>query len=195
MTRAFAAAALAAALLPACAAVVSPPTDDNTGPAPVPSALNLTQEGPLAAPAYGSAQLSYYGGPVISHAKVHTIYWSSAVMFQPQLDAFYGAITQSAYFDWLDEYHTPTQHIGRGSFAGHYVDEAAPAGTSITNQQIQVELGRLLDAGKLPAPTADDLYVVYFPPGVTVTMDDGSLSCQAFCGYHFTFTHNGSNVY
>ena len=35
----------------------------------------------------------------------------------------------------------------------------------------------------VPQPTANSLYFVFLPPGVTVGLDGGS-SCVSFCGYH-----------
>ena len=190
-----AASVLAITLLPSCAAIVSPSTDDNTGAALTPSSLHVMDDGRIEMPAAAGAHLTYYGGPVISKVRVHDVYWGAGVQFRSQLDSFFKAITQSPYFDWLDEYATPTQHISRGSYAGGFVDGAAPMDKTVTNQQIQAELARLLDAGSLGPLTANDLYMVYFPPGVSITMDDGSQSCIAFCAYHFTFVHHGQNVY
>src|SRR5438552_10606849 len=65
--------------------------------------------------AAAAAHLNYYGGPVLSHVKVVTLYWNSKVNFQNELDAFYGAVTNSAYMDWLSECNTPSQTTGRGS--------------------------------------------------------------------------------
>jgi hypothetical protein len=149
---------------------------------------------PAVHPNATGAQLVYYGGPVLSKVKVFTVFWNNSVAFQSQLNAFYTAVTNSAYFDWLSEYNTPTQTIGRGSFLGSLVDPTPPAATSITNVDIQTELGKLIDAGKVPAPTADTLYMVHFPPGMSIDLD-GSGSCVVFCAYHNTFVHNGVNIY
>jgi hypothetical protein len=140
------------------------------------------------------ANLQYYGGPVISKVKVYTVFWNNQVQFQSQLNAFYTAVTNSAYFDWLTEYNTPTQTIGRGSFLGSLVDPSPPAATSITNVDIQNELSKLIDGGKIPKPDADTLYMVHFPPGLSIDLD-GSGSCVVFCAYHNTYVHNGINVY
>ena len=149
---------------------------------------------PAVRPDVTGAQLVYYGGPVLSKVKVFTVFWNNNVQFQSQLNAFYTAVTNSAYFDWLSEYNTPTQTIGRGSFIGSLVDPTPPASTALTNVDIQTELGKLIDAGKVPAPTADTLYMVHFPPGVSIDLD-GSGSCVVFCAYHNTFVHNGVNIY
>jgi hypothetical protein len=182
---------LAGGLLIACANV-SPSTDDDTAAPVAPSSLQLTQDDETAAPS-ADAQLTYYGGPVLSNVSVHAVYWNAKVKYQSQLDGFYQAITQSEYFDWLNEYDTSTQHIGRGQLAGSLVD--TQTATTVTNQQIEDELARLIDAHKLPSPTANDLYMVHFPPGVSITDNDGGASCQVFCAYHSTFTHKGKNVY
>jgi hypothetical protein len=182
---------LAGGLLIACAGTAGT-TDDDTSAPTAPSALHLTEDRESAAPT-PNAQLTYYGGPVLSSVNVHAIYWNQKVKYQKELNAFYQAVTQSEYFDWLNEYDTPTQHIGRGQLAGSFVDKQS--GTDVTNSEIEAELARLIDAKKLPSPTADDLYMVHFPPGVTVTQDDGSASCQVFCAYHGTFKHKGKNVY
>src|SRR5205807_193474 len=92
------------------------------------------QQSETAAPT-STAQLTYYGGPVLSSVKVHAVYWSAKVKYQTELDGFYKAITQSAYFDWLDEYDTPKQHIGRGQLAGAFVD--TQTGTEVTHEQIE----------------------------------------------------------
>ncbi len=149
---------------------------------------------PAAVPNATGAQLAYYGGPVLSNVKVFTVFWNNSVAYQSQLNAFYTAVTNSAYFDWLTEYDTPTQNIGRGSFLGSLVDPSPPTATSITNVDIQTELGKLIDAGQVPAPTADTLYMMHFPPGLSIDLD-GSGSCVVFCAYHNTFVHNGVNVY
>ena len=69
--------------------------------------------------------------------------------------------------------------------------------------QIQSELLAQITAGHLPAPVLDaagnpnTLYMIFFPPGKTITQG-GSNSCQAggFCAYHGTTSTllNGKNV-
>jgi hypothetical protein len=150
-----------------------------------------TRSGPQ--PRAAAAHLKYFGGPVIANAKIYVVYWGSQVRFQDQINAFYPAITDSAYFDWLSEYDTPTQSIGRGSFGGAVVDTRAPTGPNIGDAQIQAEIGKLIDAGTLPPNDANNLYMVYFPPGVKITGPQGAgSSCVQFCAYHGTFTKNGT---
>jgi hypothetical protein len=148
------------------------------------------------APGPAGAALKYFGGPVLANVKVYAVYWGSHVQYQDHINAFYPAITNGAYFDWLSEYDTPTQHIGRGSFGGAVVDANPPSGTSVTDAQIQAEIGKLIDAGKLPPNDGNNLYMMYFPPGVKITGPQGAgSSCVEFCAYHGTFVRNKANAY
>ena len=151
-------------------------------------------KGPQTASAPAGAKLVYNGGPVLSNVKVYTVYWGASVPDQASLNKFYGDITSSAYYDWLTEYNTPTQTIGHGSFGGSVVDTTPPAGSTVTDLQIQQDITKLINAGKLPPNDANNLYMVHFPAGVTITMG-GSSSCVQFCAYHGTYTLNGKNAY
>ena len=142
------------------------------------------------------AKLTNYGGPVISSVKVWAIYWGSSVQFQDHLNAFYPAITNSVYFDWLSEYNSSTGSIGRGSFGGSVVDTTAPTTGTVTDAQIQARIAKLIDAGKLPANDGSNLYMNYFAPGVTVSGPNGSgTSCVEFCAYHGTFSRSGKDAF
>src|SRR5262249_1952098 len=47
----------------------------------------------------------------------------------------------------------------------------------------------------LPKNDGNSLYMVYFPPGISISMG-GSSSCQAFCAYHSTLQRSdGSYVF
>jgi hypothetical protein len=142
-----------------------------------------------------TGNLTYRGGPVLQHVSVVTVFWGNGVQFTSQLDSFYGTVTNSAYYDWLSEYDTtnPTQVIGRGSFNTSFHFTNGATGT-IDDSQISASLGTLIDNGSVPAPTANTLYAIHFAPGITITQG-GSASCQVFCAYHNSFSHNGTNVY
>ena len=144
-------------------------------------------------PARG-AQLLYYGGPVISQVKVWTVYWGPNVPDTTALDDFYKTIVDSPYLDWLSEYNTPKQQIGRGTLGGSLLDGNPPAGNVIDDNQIQAELERLIDGGLLPPNDGATLYMVHFPPNITITAG-GDTSCVEFCAYHGTAVHKGSNLY
>src|SRR5437899_2937502 len=68
--------------------------------------------------------LQYYGGPVISSAKVYAIFWTDKVAAETKtkIGPFFENILDSNYMDWLSEYDTDLtavngrpgtrQHIG-----------------------------------------------------------------------------------
>jgi hypothetical protein len=140
------------------------------------------------------AHLNYNGGPVLSSVKVVAVYWGSGVALQSHLNSFYAGITNSAYFDWLSEYDTPTQHIGRGSFAGAKVITPSTKSKSLTDAQIQKEISKQITAGHLPKNDANTVYMVHFPPGISISMG-GASSCVQFCAYHGTFTKSARMVF
>jgi hypothetical protein len=125
---------------------------------------------------------------------------------------FYGDLTgaNSGYTSLLTQYNTPAsggtnQTIGNGTFDGLFqiVPSAGNNGSTISDTQIQSELLAQINAGHLPAPLLDaagnvnTLYMIFFPPGKTITQG-GSSSCVAggFCAYHGTTSTllNGHNV-
>ena len=92
--------------------------------------------------------------------------------------------------------------IGVGKGGGHVrlPDSLGPgqgtvSNNSIADEQIQAFIQQEITASALPAPTADTIYAMYFPPSTTVVLDN-SVSCQQFGGYHSAtqVTDNNNNV-
>jgi len=118
--------------------------------------------------------------------------------------------TNSGYITLLTQYNTTipegtNQTIGYGTFDGLFqiVPSDGNNGSTITDDQIQAELLAQITAGHLPAPLLDaagnvnTLYMIFFPPGKTITQG-GTSSCQpgGFCAYHGTTsnTFNSNNL-
>ena len=184
------------------------PWRDPNGPVQVPLVGN-------AAPA--GAHLTYFGGPIISNVQVIQVLYGSgsynaqvAGTASPSMGQFYSDITSSGLIQLLQQYNTTVsggtnQTFGNGSFGGLFqiVPSAGNNGSTISDTQIQSELLAQITAGHLPAPILDaagnpnTLYMIFFPPGKTITQG-GSNSCQAggFCAYHGTTSSlfNGKNV-
>lgn len=162
-------------------------------------------------------QFNYYGGPVISHAKVYTVFWGPAISqeIKTAMPVFYSGLVNSTYMDWLSEYSTnrnaingrpgTMQTIGRGSYGGTIMITPSARGVpnragTLSEDQIRAELELQVNAGKLPQPTADSLFMLHFPSGVKITIPDGNggiaTSCQAFCAFHGGFTtKKGLNLF
>jgi hypothetical protein len=175
--------------------------------------------GPINFAAPAGAHLSYFGGPIISNVQVVQVLYGSgsynaqvAGTTSPSMGQFYGDITGSGsgLVSLLQQYNTPVsggtgQTFGNGTFGGLFqiVPAAGNNGSTITDAQIQSELLAQITAGHLPAPILDaagnpnTLYMIFFPPGKTITQG-GSNSCQAggFCAYHGTTSSllGGKNV-
>jgi hypothetical protein len=143
-------------------------------------------------------QLIYYGGPVISHAKVYSVFWGNRVnqTTRTQVGGMLAAAVNSTYMDWLSIYNTnitavdgrqgTSQAIGRGVFMGDIDIAPRFASNRIDNNDIMVELETQIDIGALPRPDENTLYMIFFPPGHTITVE-GSSSCSSFCAYHEGF--------
>jgi hypothetical protein len=155
------------------------------------------------------AHLSYFGGPVISNAHVvQVLYGTGSYNLQvagsssPTMGNFFSDLlgTRSGYIDLLRQYSTDisggtNQIIGSGTFGGLFqiIPSAANNGSTIDDSNIQAELLAQINAGHLPGAVLDaagnvnTIYMIYFPPGKTIT-ERGSRSCVAggFCAYHGT---------
>ena len=162
-----------------------------------------------------SCNLQYWGGHVIPNVKIYAVFWGSGVnaTIQSSIGGFFTALTNSAWMDMMGEYRTDItpvgggsgtgQLIGRGQFAGPPItispsSSATCVGRSTSNRlpdsAIQAELVAQINAGALPEPDQNTLYMLYFPPGCA-TSDGSSRSCVDFCAYHSTLSRLGSNVF
>ncbi|HEY2498559.1 MAG TPA: hypothetical protein VGK24_15970 [Candidatus Angelobacter sp.] len=165
----------------------------------------------FAAPA--GAHLTYHNGPIISNVQVvQVLYGSGSYNAQiagtstPSMGNFFSDITSSGLITLFQQYNTNIsggtgQVFGNGTFGGLFqiVPSAANNGSTIDDTNIQAELLAQISAGHLPAPILDatgqpnTLYMIYFPPGKTITQG-GSSSCVGggFCAYHGTTSNTFS---
>jgi hypothetical protein len=120
--------------------------------------------------------LTYYGGPVVSNPAVESVLWGAGTYLPevtgsttPNMDTFFGHVTNSAYTAWLGEYDTTTQSgprsnqvIGAGHFVGRktITPSAAANGTTVDDTANQKELLDQVDfstrwtpASSLPRPS------------------------------------------
>jgi hypothetical protein len=149
----------------------------------------------LAAAPQVPPQLTYRNGPLLTSVQVFTIFWGAGWNTAPQSDLlpkvndFFDFILSSQLMDQLGEYSVPGKAIGRGSLTGTISLTTPAPGKTVDDSAIQQFLQQQISAGILPATTANTLYFVFLPPGVTVTQGC-SASCQVFCGYHDAINNN-----
>ena len=184
-------------------------------PAPASAAAATNGQAPQCR---GNCDVRYWGGRVISNVKVYAVFWGPGVdsEIESGIGDFFAALTSSDWMDWQNEYRTDVaaegggagtgQLIGRGTFAGPALRIAPSplagcAGRSQSNPlldaAIQSELAAQIDAGVLPPPDANTLYMLFFPPGCVISSDGAHNSCAfgGFCAYHGTLTRAGESVY
>jgi hypothetical protein len=150
--------------------------------------------------------LTYYGGPVISNPRVVMVLYGSgtyipeiALSTTPNVETFYTAVVNAGYLDWLSEYNTPTQNIGRGTYGGHFqiTPSAGNNGATIDDTNIQAELLAQINAGHLPSADANTIYMIHFPAGKSITLAGTAGSCVngGFCAYHGSISHSPTHIY
>jgi hypothetical protein len=140
-------------------------------------------------PAASPAQLVYNNGPLLTAVQVFTVFWGTAWQQAPLSDTlqsvngFFDYIVTSLLIDQLAEYNVPGKTIGHGSRIGTTTLTTSDPGTSVDDSAIQQMLNTNIANNAFPQATANTLYFVFLPSGVTVTAG-GSSSCSSFCGYH-----------
>ena len=157
-------------------------------------------------------RMSYFGGPVLSSAKVEGVFWGTGNFTAGagpggEMPAFYTAIGGSDWWAGLTEYNTTltggtNQIIASVSSLGETtITPSAPNdGSTITDAEMQNELAAQITAGHLPAPTLDSTgnvetdYALYFPDSKTECIVTGECNTNVFCAYHNSFSYNGLDV-
>jgi hypothetical protein len=139
---------------------------------------------------------------VLSHVKVDVVVWDawsygSAVPLTGtrSISSFFAGVTASKYLDWLSEYDTAKQHIGRGTLEGVYTvhPPSSANGATVSSTQIAAALRSMIASGQLPRPSTSRLYAIFFRAGQTVTTLDGN-SAADFCAYHDTMAYSSSST-
>lgn len=138
------------------------------------------------------AHLTNYGGNIIETPTYTNVYWgafwtSGAGLAERQhCNSFTQTVATAPEFaSVLAEYTGPGgKTIHPGVYSGEKLISGEP-GASIDDAQIKTTIQSWVDAGLVPAPSLDVVYVLYFPQGTSIKMGaDGS--CAQFCGYHST---------
>jgi hypothetical protein len=131
----------------------------------------------------------------VSNAKIYVVHWGPNVVadIKNGIGEFYSAVASSNMMDWLDQYQTTgksldgrdgtNQHIGKGQYLGAVTITPSLTSNRIDDTDIQAEMQRQIDAGKVPHPDDNTVYMIYFPPGIKITAA-GMMSCSQFCAYH-----------
>ena len=187
-------------VLPTPAAVHSP-HDTQPTMAPVSSGVSVFPA------SYGSGNLSYHGGPVISGAAFYALYWNSAVANSTQTSLGYTSLLDqmNAFVASFGNDAPYSQSKGDFPIVQQYdstITSTVPlwgfkvaserTKSSISDSGIRSFITGLFNS-RAVAASSNTIYGVYLPPGMKVTMSGGA-SCSTFCGYHGHFNYGGVDI-
>jgi hypothetical protein len=136
-------------------------------------------------------QVKYWGGPVIEHPRVATLFWgkewkqdSTDSALAQYLNAFLQDLFADGRFMMnLSQYSVGPYKIGNGQLLGTATDDTAPP-ARVTDDQSQSEIQAMIAAGQLPARDANAIYCVFLTPHVVAENNRGEDSEHDFLGYH-----------
>jgi len=131
------------------------------------------------------------GGAVVAHPKIVPVVFDSDPLAH-DIETFMGAWAGTTYWQtMLADYGIDKPVV----LPVAHVTETLPS--TIDDSDIQTWLAAHVDGTHdgFPAPDADTLYALFYPPGVTVTYGGLGSSCSAFHGYHgAATTSSGANA-
>ncbi|KAJ3317377.1 hypothetical protein HDV06_001667 [Boothiomyces sp. JEL0866] len=119
------------------------------------------------------------GGPVVSNIQVTPIFYGD-YKYPHEMEQFYEEVVDSSYMDWLKEYNTNTQKIGRGKgFKGVYLKKTK---ATMTVKEIE-ELFEWLIEKNLIQPNPNSYYPIHLEKDVLI-QDPKQKMCVDYCAYH-----------
>ena len=155
---------------------------------------------PYPAPHTAMPQVDYNGGRILQNPKIVTITWAQddATMVS-RMQQFGDVITSTAWWTAVSSEYCQQPNnkpcIGAGTGGGHVVIQDAPASSYTDSSQggpstVQDFIHDHVVGGNgitadFPTPDENTLYVLYYPAGVSITLD-GEASCDTFGAYHNT---------
>ena len=148
------------------------------------------------------SNLSYHGGPVLTSAKVVSIFWGPSGTWGTQQNPSLLVSTLLAFtanFGNTDEYNVITQYSGiqkTGLSNVNWIDNTTPP-NNVSDTALQGEVKKILDAHYGSVADGSTIYEVFLPPG-SFSSFGNSDSCGGpnlvFCAYHSSFSYKNVDV-
>ncbi|KAJ3224795.1 hypothetical protein HDU81_008348 [Chytriomyces hyalinus] len=114
-----------------------------------------------------AAGVSYHNGPVVSNIEITAIFYGK-VPYQKTVIDYYTQITDSVYMDWLAEFNTPSQRIGRGKLVASF-NETNNIKTRLKDStDVHGYLISLVKAGKI-SPNNNSYFAIHFVSGFVLS--------------------------
>jgi hypothetical protein len=142
-----------------------------------------------------SGHIPYAGGSVIAQPRVVVVLWGNHIdaTVVTKIVNFYLALVHGSFMHFVSEYSIIGTPVGAyGSAVGPYIITPSHTGTLLQDTDVSSELSRQIAGGALPAPDANTVYMVHFPPGVLIEDPNFLTSCIDYCAYH---SSSGSIIY
>ena len=171
-------------------------------------------------PSKGGVLFSH-GGPVLAAEAPYLIFWtpsghSISSASESLMDRYVGDVAAGSprsttnVYSVLAQYGAPYSQTFSTKTQAVIDTDQYPTNQSgcqlatgmtacVTDASIQGEIGSLIDAGKLPKPSAPGtgttpIFFVITPVDVNVCLTSGQCASNNFCAYHDYFPHSGSNI-
>lgn len=117
-------------------------------------------------------------GGVLAHPKLIPVFFANeSKSRRDSLIVFFEALPSSSYWSAVSEYG-----VGSGSIGTVAVLDAAPS--TITDAEIQTLLADKIADASLPTTDSDSLYVLVFPRGTSVRVDNADVCSAVVATYH-----------
>ncbi len=174
----------------------------------------------LPAASKSTPRLKYVGGPVMTSNANYALYWEPAGYTPSYPSGYQGGINQffedlahdsggvqntdSVLVQYTNALNEPAKYAS--TFAGALADSdpypksgCASAPICLTDEQIQAEISKYVEAHKLPMDLAHE-YFLLTPPGVESCFESEGRSCSAgaehaeFCAYHGAISVAGKTI-
>ncbi|KAJ3212860.1 hypothetical protein HDU82_004773 [Entophlyctis luteolus] len=128
----------------------------------------------------------------MTNVEVTAIFYGNSTLYQKDLVSYYNWIVTSTYMTTLGLYGTTAYPVGTGKYITSIVYTPSSSSTTVDDDlDIQPMLLTLKEAGTIN-PNNNSLYMIHFPPGMSVTFQ-GYTSCAQFCGTHNSIYSTSAN--
>jgi hypothetical protein len=147
----------------------------------------------------GGPNLVYHGGPVIHSASVVAIFWgpswkSGDATIASTIQSFFGQFGTSGEFNTITQYSDGSGNIQLSNLGTTAFFDTSTPPTNVTDSAVQGEVLKYLGNAN---PDPSTIYEVFLP-ATSYASSGSSTSCGgpslAFCAYHGSFRHNGSDI-
>jgi hypothetical protein len=157
--------------------------------------LHTTAAPARTVPTSGPVRFLDRGGPVLTAAQTHLLYWGSAwrnigisVPTPNEITAAFRTVLTGPYLSGLAQY----RHIRPAVLAGSTMVATSDPPSRFRDDDVAAFLDAQLDTGVMPGPDAGNqaLYIVVIPVGVSAGGDSAD-----FAGEHYYYERHGQRIH